>query len=65
LIFFLARPRVSYAYIDPGSGSYFLQMLIGVFIGTLFAVRIYWAKIKSFFIGLFKKGDDHGREKDL
>lgn len=46
---FLLFPVYSYAYLDPGTGSYFLQMLIGIFIGIAFAVKIYWAKIKSFF----------------
>lgn len=56
-------PKVLYAYIDPGSGSYFLQMLIGAVIGCIFAVKIYWVKIKSFFKGLFRKGGDNaGKE---
>jgi ABC-type Na+ efflux pump permease subunit len=65
LVFFLAQPAASYAYIDPGSGSYFLQMFIGIFIGAIFAVKIYWAKIRSFFSAVLKKGGGDGRKKDL
>lgn len=38
----------SYAYLDPGTGSYMLQLLIGVLIGAAFAIRFYWKKIWSF-----------------
>ncbi len=45
----LVFPAVSYAYLDPGTGSYFLQMLFGIFIGVAFTVKIYWQRIKSIF----------------
>ena len=48
-------PKLLHAYIDPGTGSYFLQMLIAGLIGALFAIKLYWVKIKDFFKGLFKK----------
>lgn len=37
------------AYLDPGSGSYLLQLLIAGFLGGLFALRASWGRIKSFF----------------
>ncbi len=45
----------AYAYIDPGTGSYMLQLLIASLVGMLFALKIYWLKIKTFFLNLFKK----------
>jgi hypothetical protein len=49
-----------FAYIDPGTGSYMLQLLIAAFIGISFAIKVYWKKIKTFLSGIFKKnpGDD-------
>jgi hypothetical protein len=44
----LARPRL---YLDPGSGSFLIQLLIAVALGVSVAVKMYWAKIKSFFGG--------------
>lgn len=38
-------------YLDPGSGSFIIQMLIAGLLGLSVAVRIYWRKIKL----LFKK----------
>jgi hypothetical protein len=40
-------------YIDPGSGSLFLQILAGGLLATGMFVKTYWLKIKSF----FRKGD--------
>ena len=38
------------AYIDPGSGSMIVQMLIGTLVGVGIAVKIYWQKIKMKFM---------------
>ena len=31
----------AYAYLDPGTGSYLFQLLLGAFLGILFSVRIF------------------------
>jgi len=47
------------AYIDPGTGSLIIQMVLAVLVGAGFAIKIFWANIKSFFSRLFaKKRDD-------
>jgi hypothetical protein len=40
----VARQR---AYLDPGSGSILLQMVIAAALGAAFAVKVYWKKIKG------------------
>ena len=42
-------------YLDPGTGSFILQMVIAFFLGTLFALKLFWTKIKTFFLKLFGK----------
>jgi hypothetical protein len=37
------------AYIDPGTGSFVIQLLIGAVCGGLFAVKLFWSKIVNFF----------------
>ncbi len=37
------------AYLDPGSGSFIIQMLLAGLLGIAVAVRIYWKKIIAFF----------------
>jgi hydrogenase-4 membrane subunit HyfE len=43
------------AYIDPGTGSLILQMLLAVLFGSLFAVKMLWGRIKAFVKKLFCK----------
>ena len=39
----------AYAYIDPGSGSIVIQMMIGVLVGVGITTKIYWYKLKQYF----------------
>ena len=61
LIFVCLAPyRLAYAYVDPGTGSYVLQLLLAAFFGLLFTIKVFWAKIKGSFKeireSLFKRG---------
>jgi hypothetical protein len=38
-------------YIDPGSGSYIVQMIIAAVLGVSFFFKNFWLAIKSFFTG--------------
>jgi hypothetical protein len=44
----------SYAYLDPGTGSYVLQMVIAGIVSGLFAIKMFWRKIVEFFSNMFK-----------
>jgi hypothetical protein len=52
---FFVFPRPVYAYVDPGTGSYIIQLVLGFVFGGLFAVKLYWGKIKQFFSNPSKK----------
>ena len=43
------------AYIDPGSGSLLLQVLIAGLLGLAFTLRLYWRRLKNF-LGRFLSG---------
>ena len=45
----LVFARSSFAYLDPGTGSYVLQILAAAIFGSLFVIKSYWNKIKNFF----------------
>ena len=55
ITFLLIFPSLSEAYLDPGAGSYILQMLLAGALGLMFTIKLYISKIKSFFRGLFGK----------
>jgi multisubunit Na+/H+ antiporter MnhB subunit len=37
----------AYAYLDPGTGSVLLQVLLGGVAGALALIKLYWKRIKS------------------
>ncbi len=39
----------AYAYLDAGTGSYMLQMLLATVAAGMFAIKHYWKKLKGFF----------------
>ncbi len=39
------------AYLDPGSGSMLIQILLAALLGAGVAVKIFWRSIKAFFTG--------------
>ena len=45
----LLIPSSLFAYLDPGSGSFILQLIIGGIVGLLVAVKAFWGRIKAFF----------------
>ena len=50
--------QILLAYVDPGTGSYLLQLLIATILGSLFAIKIYWRKIINFLSDKFSKSKD-------
>ena len=38
----------TYAYLDAGTGSYIIQIVIGFFVGGLYAIKVFWKKIILF-----------------
>jgi len=58
---FLIFPQNAHAYIDPGTGSYILQLIIAGLVGALYAVKLFWARIKLFFTSLLSYGKKNER----
>ena len=54
LFFPLARQQ---AYLDPGSGSYIVQLLLASLMGALFVLGVYRRKVTDFFRNLFSKDE--------
>jgi len=40
-----------FLYLDPGSGSLLIQLILAAVLGIGVAVRIFWRNIKAFFTG--------------
>jgi hypothetical protein len=58
VLLLLTWPQSAHAYLDPGTGSYVLQLIIAGLVGGALGVKIYWKRIKAF---LFRSSS---REQD-
>ncbi len=41
----------AFAYLDPGSGSYIVQMIIAGILGGFYALKLYWNRVVNFIKG--------------
>ncbi len=46
--FFLMMERAAFAYLDPGTGSLLLQLLLGGVAGLAVIGKLYWRRLLSF-----------------
>jgi len=52
---FLFFTQNAFAYIDPGSGSLIIQVILGFCLGALYVLKIYWTRLKAVIKKLFNK----------
>ena len=60
-------PLVAFAYIDPGTGSFLIQILAAAIFGASFAFRFIWKRIFVFFkriFGIKSASDVNGAQKN-
>jgi hypothetical protein len=63
LFIFMINP--AYAYIDPGSGSMLLQLLLGGVAGAAVVLKMYWRRFVSIFgVGRNKKNGSEPADSD-
>ncbi len=51
----LVFSQPAYAYLDPGSGSYLIQIAIASFFGSLYFIKVFWGRIKLFVTNVFSR----------
>jgi len=50
IIFFVLFVEPAYSYLEPGTGSILVQLIMGGMAGVLIVIKLYWNRVKSFFI---------------
>jgi len=55
---------MAHAYLDPGTGSFILQMVIAGVLGALLYIKLAWASVKAFFSRLFRRGSKPAIDND-
>ena len=67
-MFFLTNALISgfgdkLAYLDPGSGSFLIQLLIAALLGAGIALRASWSRVKKLF-GIKPKVDEDAEDEE-
>ncbi|MBP7832393.1 MAG: hypothetical protein KA035_01340 [Candidatus Levybacteria bacterium] len=60
-LYMLVVPKPAHAYLDPGTGSYILQIAAAALFGSLFALKVWWRQITGFISGIFGRKDNVGK----
>ncbi len=47
--------REAYGYVDPGTGSFILQVALGSLLGAAVAVKMFWRQIVGFLGRIFSR----------
>lgn len=58
IVMLAAFGRLLFSYLDPGSGSLIIQLLVGALLSSLFFVKVFWTRIKNALRGAGKSTDD-------
>ena len=60
-LLFITVSSPAYGYIDPGTGSLIIQGVIGAIAAVAVTVKLYWHKLKLFFL----RHGDHPEDKEI
>lgn len=61
-LFLLMLPQPADAYIEPGTGSYLLQIILAALVGGIFAIKRFYWNIKDFFARHLSKADKKNKD---
>ena len=67
LILYFSFPARAYAYLDPGTGSFIIQLIVGGLLGLAFTIGLFWKRFKVWLTNLFsgesEPEEDHSQEE--
>lgn len=64
VVCWISVPKEAHAYLDPGTGSYILQLIIAGLFAGLFAIKNFWRNIRTFFSEFFLNRKKEGKGND-
>jgi hypothetical protein len=61
-VFLFSGPdAIDYSYLDPGTGSIIIQVVIGVAVGGLATIGIFWTRVRTFLKKLLSRNKQDNR----
>ena len=64
LFFWMVIPENAYAYLDPGTGSYLLQLLIAGLLASSLFLKNFWKNFKMSITNLTSKGRNSSKHDE-
>ncbi len=58
LLFGFFTPLFAFAYLDPGTGSFIIHIIVGGLVGISYGVRVFWRQIKTVSSRIYSKIND-------
>ncbi len=58
VLFAALMPNAVHAYLDPGTGSQLFQVILAVFVGGVFSLKVFWHRIVDYFRSLGSGSDE-------
>ena len=55
----------AYAYIDPGTGSMFIQAVLAMIAACAVSIGLFWRRLKGFLMGVFSRNKHIGGNSDV
>ena len=52
------------AYVDPGSGSYLIQILVASFLAVAYMARTYWLAVVAWVRSFFRRSGAEDKSRD-
>ncbi|MHB1415468.1 MAG: hypothetical protein ACYC1C_09460 [Chloroflexota bacterium] len=59
-IFAVVCPTSAFAYLDPGTSSYVVQMLVAGLLGGAVALKMFWRNVRLYLTNLMSRGQQPG-----
>lgn len=64
LVVLAMTESTAYAYIDPGTGSFLVQVLLATLLAVAASVRIFWQRIKDTWQRLLGRQDTRREQRE-
>ena len=62
-LFLIISTKTAHAYLDPGTGSFIIQILAASALGGLFAIKTFWRNITGFLSNIFSSKNNTNPSK--
>jgi len=62
-LFYLITPNRIYGYLDAGTGSYVIQIIIAIALGGAFGIKLFWRRIYGFLKKLSSRRKVNAKDK--